>query len=175
MKIAYVSLLIMLSATLSQAQTEAKSPASPKEKLSSFHPKGSWLIGAGATYLGLTAKGGVFAANQLWVGVEAEKHKLFSRRREVGLASRYYFGKGMMHGFVGAGASYGYFRFTSWDFDNYEPPKIYHSFKLNALAGAEIHLTRRVSIEGVAKMGWLTEASGCLPSVQGSINVLLGK
>ncbi len=175
MKIIYTSLLIMLSATLSQAQTETESPASSKEKLSSFHPKGSWLLGAGATFLGLTAKGGVFAADQLWLGVEVERHKLFSTRQEIGFVPRYYVGKSRMHGFAGAGVSYGYFRTDSWDFDNPRPPKIYHSVKLNTLAGAEVHLTRRISIEGVAKMGWLTEASGWLPSVQGSINVLLGK
>ena len=173
MKSAYTLLFITFSVTIGQAQTETEFPI--KEKVNSFHPEGSWLLGAGATYLGLTAKGGVFAADQLWVGAEAEKHNFLSERREVGLASRYYVGKGRMHGFLGTGVSYGYFKFDSWVIDNYEQPKTYHSIKLNTLAGAEIHLTRHISIEGVAKMGWLTEASGYLPSVQGSINVLLGK
>ncbi len=130
MRINYALLFIILSATLGKAQTETKSLEEP----SSFHPKDTWLVGAGATYLGLTAKGGMFAADQLWLGAEAEITNFLSKRREAGLFSRYYVGKGMMQGFVGAGVSYGYFRFGSWDIDNPRPTRTYYSFKLNALA-----------------------------------------
>ena len=164
-----------MASAASNAQSTSKSDSSNQKSTFAQHPKGTWLLGVGATYIGLTAKGGAFATNRLWVGAEAEIHDLLTERREVGLFTRYYAGKGKAHLFVGTGVSYGAFKEFSWDIDDYTPPQTYHSVKLNALAGLEIHLNRRLSIEGVAKVGWLTQASGFLPSVQGSVNVLLGK
>lgn len=157
------------------AQNTSQETEIPKEKLTAVHPKGTWMVGAGATFLGFTAKGGNFLTERIWLGGEAEFHDFFTARKEVGMMARYYSGKGRVRTFSSAGVSFGAFK-DSWpDFDNPKPPTIYDSFKLNASLGLEIQLTKRVSMEGVLKLGQLTKVNWTLPSVQGSFNVALGK
>ncbi|MDR6197464.1 hypothetical protein QE357_004576 [Siphonobacter sp. BAB-5404] len=76
---------------------------------------------------------------------------------------------------MGGGLSYGYFEIWNWDIDNPKPPQIYRSPKINALAGLEIRLTRRVNLEGVIKAGRLTQTNWIQPSLQGSVTIYLGK
>lgn len=141
------------------------------------HQKGKWLAGAGPTFFGATAKAGRFVANRTWVGVEGEAHALLSDRLEAGVFARYY----LLHGgrissFSEAGVSYGRFQGWSFDIDNEFPdPELYRSVKLNAALGLECSLSRRVSLEGVAKVGRLVKANWFQPSFQGSVNVYLGR
>lgn len=155
---------------------QVTSPALPtKVRITAVHPKGTWLVGAGATFFGLTAKGGNFLTERLWLGAELEVHDLFSARREAGVLTRYYLGKGRLRAFGGAGVSYGSFKNAWPDFDNPTPSVKYYSYKLNASTGLELQLTKRFSLEGVLKVGQLTKIDWTLPSVQGSLNIALGK
>lgn len=140
--------------------------------------KGNWLVGAGPTFLGATVKAGRFVANRAWVGVEGEAHTLLSDRLEAGIFARYYLLHGsLISSFSEVGVSYGRFQVWDWDIDNETPggPELYRSLKLNAALGLECSLSRRVSLESVAKVGRLTKVNWFQPSFQGSINVYLGR
>lgn len=144
---------------------------------SSLHQQNKWLIGAGPTLLGVTAKAGRFIANRTWVGVQGEVHALLSDRREVGVFARYYlWNGGLLSGFSEVGVSYGRFQVWEWDFDNeYPDPPLYRSPKVSAAFGIEYPLGRIVSLEGVAKFGKLTDVNWVQPSLQGSVNIYLGR
>ena len=147
-----------------------------KAEVVSQHQKGSWLTGAGITLLGSTAKVGYFATNRLWIGAEGELHNFLSTRLEGGLFTRYYLWNGsLLSGFALGGVSYG--RFQNWDNDFETPgsPTRYSSAKLNAGLGLEMTLSRRFALEGVGKIGKLTDAGWFQPSVQFSLNVYLGR
>lgn len=141
------------------------------------HQKGKWLVGAGPTFIGATAKAGKFVANRVWIGLQGEGHAALSDRLEAGVFARYY----LLHGgrissFSEVGVSYGRFQVWSFDIDNEFPdPVLYRSVKLNAALGLECALSRRVSLESVAKVGRLTKANWFQPSFQGSVNVYLGR
>jgi len=168
-------LILILTISTGQAQTTLFKPDSVRESFLT-HGKNNWLVGAGATYFGLTAKGGRFVANRWWVGAEIELHELLSSRQEIGLFTRYYTGERMINGFIGGGLSYGHFQTWNWDIDNFEPaPPLYRSVKLNALLGLEIRVAKRFSIEGVVKAGRLTKVNWIQPSIQGSINYYIGR
>lgn len=172
------TLLIVLAVAASIRVGRAQTPVlknGPKNPWL-LHSKNHWLVGAGPTYFGVTAKAGRFIANRWWAGAEVELHELLSSRQEVGLFTRYYTGERMISGFIGGGVSYGHFQAWDWDFDNVLPtPPLYRSTKLNALVGLEVRLTKRVSLEGVAKAGRLTNAAWIQPSFQGSVNYYLGR
>ncbi|RCR68562.1 hypothetical protein [Larkinella punicea] len=149
-----------------------------KAEVVSQHQKGSWLTGAGLTVLGTTAKVGYFAANRWWIGAEGELHNLLSTRLEGGLFARYYLWNGsLLSGFALGGVSYGRFQGWDWDIDFETPgsPTRYSSTKLNAGLGLEMTLSRRLALEGVGKVGKLTDAGWFQPSVQLSLNVYLGR
>jgi hypothetical protein len=141
------------------------------------HQQGKWLVGAGPTLLGVTAKAGRFVANRTWLGAQGEVHALFSNRREVGLFARYYlWNGGVLSGFSEVGVSYGHFQEQNLTFFSEGPiHPIYKSAKLNAAFGLEYPLGRIVSLEGVAKFGKLTDANWVQPSLQGSVNIYLGR
>lgn len=141
------------------------------------HQKGKWLVGAGPTFFGATAKAGKFIANRTWVGVEGEAHALLSDRLEAGVFARYYLLHGVISSFSEVGVSYGCFQVWDWGFDNETPgsPELYRSVKLNAALGLELALSRRVSLESVAKVGRLTTVNWFQPSFQGSVNLYLGR
>lgn len=141
------------------------------------HQKGSWLTGVGLTLLGATAKAGYFPADRFWIGAQTEFHGFLSDRKEAGLFARYYLWNGtLISGFAEGGVSYGSFQAWDWDFDHEKPgsPTRYESAKLNAALGLEMTLSRRISIEGVGKLGKLTDAHRFQPSFQASLNVYLG-
>jgi hypothetical protein len=172
-----LTLLFILTLTISvcRSQTILFEP-DPVKKSFLIHSKSNWLVGAGATYFGLTAKGGRFFADRWWVGAEMELHELLSSRQEVGLFTRYYTGERKINGFIGGGLSYGHFQTWNWDIDNFEPdPPLYRSVKLNALVGLEIRVAKRFSLEGVLKGGRLTKVNWIQPSLQGSINYYIGR
>lgn len=141
------------------------------------HQKGKWLVGAGPTFIGATAKAGKFVANRVWAGVQIEGHTAFSDRLEAGVFGRYYLWHGLLNGFSEVGVSYGRFQKWDLDFDNERPdsPELYRSVKFNAAFGMECPLSRRVSVEGVAKVGQLAKTNWLQLSVQGSVNVYLGR
>ena len=142
------------------------------------HQKGKWLVGAGPTFFGVTAKAGRFVANRTWVGVEGEAHALLSDRLEAGVFARYYLlHGGIISSFSEVGVSYGRFQGWDWDIDDETPgrPELYRSIKLNAALGLECSLSRRVSLEAVAKVGRLTKINWFQPSFQGLVNVYLGQ
>ncbi len=140
------------------------------------HQKGNWLVGAGPTFLGVTAKAGRFVANRTWVGVQSEWNDFLSFRREAGAFARYYlWNGGGLSGFSEAGVSYGRFQAYNFNIDDPSPDAIYQTAKLNVAFGLECALSRRVTLEGVAKAGRLTVTNWIQPSLQGSINVYLGR
>ena len=140
------------------------------------HQKGKWLVGAGPTLIGATAKIGRFVANRTWVGIEGEGHAFLSDRLEAGVFARYYLWNGFLPGFSEVGVSYGRFQGWDWDIDDETPgsPELYRSVKLNAAFGMECPLSRRLSLEGVVKVGRLAKINWFQPSFQGSVNVFLG-
>lgn len=167
--------LILLAFCGVKAQQVVETPNSPKENLTAVHPKGTWLVGVGGTFIGLTAKGGSFLTERLWLGGELETQSFFTTRREVGVLTRYYVGKGELRAFVGTGVSYGSFKDSWADFDNPMPSIKHYSYKLNVSTGLELQLTKRISVEGVLKVGQLTKVNWTLPTVQGSFNFAFGK
>lgn len=143
---------------------------------STNHQQGTWLVGAGPTVFGATAKIGHFINDRFWLGVEAEVHQLNSDRREAGLFGRYYLWSGRLSGFTELGVSYG--RFQKWDYDiidkvNTNP--IYNTAKLNGALGIEYTLGRRIAVEAVGKAGKLINTDWIQPSFQLSLNVYLGR
>jgi len=181
MKNSFLTVLILCfglihSFSFGQGTTKAKI-SDWKAVSSAFHQQGKWLIGAGPTLIGVTAKAGRFIANRTWLGIEAESHSLLSYRQEAGVFARYYLWNGsFISGFSEIGVSYGHFQGWNWDFDKIEPPQpLYRSAKLNAAFGLECPIGRRLSLEGVAKFGRLTQVNWIQPSVQGSINLYLGR
>ena len=157
------------------AQTEDKN--SDWQKISvSYHQQGRWLAGGGLTLLGFTAKVGKFVANRSWVGVESEVHNFFSQRQEAGLFGRYYlWNGGFISGFSEAGLSYGRFKDWVWEVEQgQQPPQPFYSAKLNAGFGLEYPLRKQLSIEGVVKVGKLTQVNWFQPSFQGSVNFYFG-
>ncbi|GAB3644227.1 hypothetical protein [Spirosoma arcticum] len=181
MKNPYVLTAILLGClyTSGFGQTSNKNKANDWRAVSvAQHQKGKWLVGAGPTLIGATAKVGRFVANRTWIGVEGEGHALLSDRLEAGVFARYYlWNGGVISGFSVLGVSYGRFQEWDWDTDNEKPgsPELYRSVKLNAAFGLECLLGRRVSLEGVAKVGRLTKVNWFQPSFQGSVNVYLGR
>lgn len=177
MRKTFILSAILVSSFIGKAQTTSEPLPSKKTIMDVSYRQGTWLLGAGITLVGMTAKCGIFATNHLWIGVEAEKHNFLSKRREAGLFTRYYVGKGNLRGFVGTGLSYGRFEsFYMWgDEPSADPKEVYHDVKMNALAGVEVQLYRRLTVEGVAKIGRLTQTNWYQPSFQCSFNVPLGK
>lgn len=140
-----------------------------------YHQKDQWLIGGGCTLLGLTAKAGKFVANRTWVGLSGELTALSESRIEAGVFSRYYlWAGGLASGFAEAGVSYGRFR-EFVDSDSVRPPRLSYSPKLTAGFGLEIPLHRQVALEGVAKIGRLTETNWVQPGFQGSLNIYFAR
>lgn len=177
MRVILAFVLTVVAVTGGEAQISSQVQLSGEKNLFIKYPKNHWLVGAGVTIVGLTAKTGKFMTNQWWIGAEAEIHNFLTTRQEVGLFTRYYTGKRRANGFVGTGLSYGHFQGKKMKFD--EPAEAlltnHRSLKMSLLAGLDVRLTKRVSIEGVAKIGQLTKFNWTQPSLQGSINVYLGK
>lgn len=177
-KYCFIILLICLSVHVSWGQIGAKTKVDDWKAVSvNQHLRGKWLLGAGPTFLGVTAKAGHFIANRTWLGVEGENHSFFSDRQEAGVFARYYlWNGGLLSGFSAVGVSYGRFQVWEWDFDNeYPSPPVYYSAKYSVAIGLEYALGRRMSFEGVGKLGKLTEADWVQPSLQWSVNLYLGK
>ena len=167
--------MVMATCSASHAQVSLLGRGDEKETFE-VHQKNNLLVGGGLTMLGLTAKAGGFVGKRWWVGAEGELHNLLSTRREIGLFTRYYTGERLFNAFIGAGASYGRFQAWNWDFDRVLPtPPVHHSTKLNALIGLELRISKRFSVEGVAKAGQLTTTNWLQPSFQGSVNYYIGR
>ncbi|GAB3747101.1 hypothetical protein [Spirosoma pomorum] len=134
------------------------------------HQKGQWLVGGGGSVVGLTAKAGKFVANRTWIGLSGEATVFSEARLELGAFARYYLWEGgFLSGFAEAGVSYGQFR-EILDSDDVGPARHLYSPKLTAGFGIELPIYRRVSLEGVSRLGQLTAANWVQPSFQGSIN-----
>jgi hypothetical protein len=172
-------LFLILFGTRSQAQVPiaADSSGTSRTRWAAQQRAGTWLVGSGVTFVGLTAKGGRFLSDRWWVGGEAEVHHLLSTRHEAGLfARRYQFWDSWLSSFIGAGASYGRFEEWDMDMDNVRPdPPVYRTAKLNLLAGFEFHFSERVSLELAAKVGRLGAVNWLQPSFQASANLTLGQ
>lgn len=175
----YILTVILLGCLFTSGfgQTDANAEADQWRAISvAQHQKGKWLVGAGPTLFGATVKAGRFIANRTWVGVEGEGHALLSSRLEAGIFGRYYLWHGLLNGFSEVGVSYGRFQGWSFDIDNEFPdPPLYRSVKLNVAFGFECPVSRRVALEGVAKVGRLTKTNWLQPSLQGSVNIYLGR
>lgn len=134
------------------------------------HQKGQWLIGGGGTVFGATAKAGTFVADRTWIGLSGEATIFSEARLELGAFARYYLWEGgFVSGFTEAGVSYGKFR-ELLDSDDVGPPRLAYSPKLTAGFGLELPIYRRVSLEGVARIGQLTKTNWIQPSFHGTIN-----
>lgn len=181
MKNSYVwmPLLLCCMTTASYGQIGTKDKVSDWEAVSvAYHKKGRWMTGGGLTLVGATVKVGRFVANRIWVGAEGDYNSFFADRREVGVFGRVYLWESsLVSGFVGAGASYGRFQaYNLFDIDGEMPPQpVYWSPKLSSLFGLEYPIGRRVSLEGVLKVGGITKTDWTQLSAQGSVNVYLGR
>jgi hypothetical protein len=170
--------LILLCSLASTSFAQSGNQNSDWQKVArAHHQKGGWLTGGGLTIVGLQAKVGKFVANRTWVGLEGEVRNFFSQRQEAGLFARYYFWNGgFVSGFSEVGLSYGRFKDWAWEFDNNgELPKPFYSPKINAGFGLEYTLGRRFSLEGVVKVGKLTQVNRFQSSLQGSVNFYFGR
>ena len=141
------------------------------------YQRGQQMGGIGLTFLGLSAKYGAFAAKNWWWGAEVETHILLSNRIEAGIFTRYYGTRGgVVSTFAETGISYG--KFSKWNFKpNPDSPVPYNgqSFKLNGAIGMEIHCSKLIGLEGVMKVGRLTETNWWQPSFQASVNCHVGR
>lgn len=141
-------------------------------------PAGIFMAGAGPTFLGVSAKAGVFTKGNILLGFNGELHELLSSRREAGVFGRKYLNSNRLSFFVQAGVAYG--RFQIWDFaaldidkPNTETPELHRGVKLNGSLGGEIRISRMVSIEGEAGYGRIFNANWWAPSIRSAINIRL--
>ena len=132
-------------------------------------------MGAGPTFLGLSAKVGVFAGRNLLLGVNGERHELFSSRREAGVFARKYLNRNRLSFFVQGAAAYGRFQLWNWDIDrpSDERHELHHGVKLTGSLGGEIRFSKMISIEGEAGYGKIFGAGWWAPSIKSAINIRL--
>lgn len=137
-------------------------------------PKSTYLVGGGVTFLGFTAKAGVFLNKNFVVGINGEIHRLLSDRNEVGVFGRKYINKNRLSFYVQPGLSYG--SFTEWDLgDIHEPNPVkntkYNTFKINGTGGAELRINQKISVEGDVGVGKILDGGWWAPSIRCSFNV----
>ncbi|NEU70327.1 hypothetical protein [Spirosoma agri] len=104
-------------------------------------------------------------ANRAWLGVEGEIHSLLTERREAGLFGRYYLWNGGFVGFTEVGLSYGRFQQRSIFADPPLDYPLYRTTKLSAAFGLAYLVGRRVSLEGVFKVGKASGTDWIQPSL----------
>jgi hypothetical protein len=177
MKNNYVLLLALLCSFYSTSFAQIGDKDSDWQKVSSAsHQKGVWLAGGGILLFGATAKVGKFVANRTWIGLGSELYAFFSQYQEAGLFGRYYlWNGGFVSGFSEAGLSYGRYKDWVWEVEHgSQAPQPFYSPNVSGGFGLEYTLRRRISLEGVARVGRLTQANRFLPSFQGSVNFYFG-
>jgi hypothetical protein len=130
------------------------------------------MAGAGPTFFGANLKGGIFLKKHFLLGGSMEVHELFSSRKEAGFFMRKYVNSNRLSFFIQAGPSYGSFQMWDMDIDNEWPgtPPLYHRWKLNGVAGAEIRITPLISIEGEIGIGRIMHTDWWAPSIRSSVN-----
>lgn len=133
--------------------------------------RGEWLGGMGITWFGFNARAGYFPTDKVWLGVEAERMNLFMiRTRDVSLAGRYYFRRGVMNLFTQASASYGHHRITNFDLEG--PLIVYHDkdgLRYDAGLGMGFHFDRPMGFEIVVRTGKPHDFNYLMPSLQFNI------
>jgi hypothetical protein len=132
------------------------------------------MIGAGPTFFGVNAKGGVFLKKHFMLGASLELHELLSSRKEAGLFLRKYVNSNRISFFAQAGTSYGSFQEWDLDMDSPSTPAVYKRLKLNGGAGAEIRITPLISLEGEVGIGRIMNTNWWAPSIRSSINFRFG-
>ena len=134
-------------------------------------PANTFLVGGGFSFFGLNAKAGMFAGHNILLGINVETHELLSTRKEAGVVGRKYINKNRLSFFAQMGVSYGSFKVWDLDIDNEKPDsELYRTFKINSGLGGEIRLTPKISIEGEAGIGKITNGGWWAPSLRSSVN-----
>jgi hypothetical protein len=130
------------------------------------------MVGAGPTFFGANLKGGIFLQKHFLLGGSMEIHELFSSRKEAGFFLRKYVNSNIFSVFLQAGSSYGSFQMWDMDIDHEKPgtPPLYHRWKLNGVAGAEIRISPLISIEGEVGIGRIMNTDWWAPSIRSSVN-----
>lgn len=159
-----ITVLILLVVSTGYAQTE------PWYKLPTEH--GTVVVGAGPTYVGGTAKAGIFLKQNRVLGISAEFHNLLSTRKEVGIFGRQYLNSNRFSAYLQPGISYGTFESWNLNIDDFTEEQKYTTVKLNFSLGGEIRLSKMISLEGEAGIGKLIGVDhGWVPSVRSSLNI----
>ncbi len=137
----------------------------------SAYRKGTTLVGLGLANIGFNVRGGIFWADRAWVGGVTEYTLMPTIRRDWGVATRYYLLTGLESLFLEGGYSYGHFEnFDFFGTDSIHPGWKYESGKVNLGLGAEIHLSKRISFEGGAKISRLTNTNIVLKTITVGLN-----
>ncbi|MCY7350522.1 MAG: hypothetical protein LH606_07620 [Cytophagaceae bacterium] len=137
---------------------------------------GRWLAGAGLTGAGLAAKAGTFVREGLWAGITANAQLggVFCQYAHAGLASRYYFARGRDFSFFAEGGyAHGYFKVNRWSQDKEAKlvaENTFFSGNLHYDIGADLWMTRQVSLEGSIRRNHLLRSGDALPGVAVAVN-----
>lgn len=144
---------------------------------------GSALIGVGWNVgtMGANVKAGKFLKNNFLVGVNGEiLHEISLKpnlqiKKEAGLFARKYINTHPLSFYLQGGVAYGRFE-DSGDLDfNIDNPereenKVYNRLKLNASMGAELRLSKWLSLEGEWMQGKILNSPWWTQSIKTSLN-----
>lgn len=166
------ALQITYCAAYAQQNHDQRHPAFLKERFL----MGRWLAGAGLTGAGLTAKAGTFVREGLWAGVTAngQLSGVFAQYAHAGLAARYYLARGRDFSFFAEGGyAYGYFKVNQWSRDKEAKlldENTFFSGNLHYDIGADLWMTRQMSLEGSIRRNHLLHSGDALPGVAVAVN-----
>lgn len=138
-------------------------------------PPKTILLSFGPTFLGAHAEAGMFLKDNVLIGINAERHELFSSRREAGGFIRRYGKNKNAPFYLQGGLSYGHFKNWDWsDWDTItEPSPLYKSLKVSGFAGFDLRFFRHFSVGGEAGGGFLLKTIWFQPSVKLSLTCRL--
>ncbi len=140
-----------------------------------FQP-GRRLAGVGLTGAGLTAKTGFFLREGLWTGVTANGQfgGVFARYFHAGLAARYYVARGRDFSFFAEGGyGYGYFTVSRYANGREAQPQSesqFYSGNLHYDLGADLWMTRQLSLEASLRRNHLLFSGDALPGASLAVN-----
>jgi|GEM_PF-4380298 len=172
LRLALLGLVLLSGVTPSRAQARPTPPNFLKERFL----QGRWLAGAGLTGAGLSGKAGTFVREGLWVGLtaNAQLSGVFNRHLHAGMATRYYVARGRDFSFFAEGGlAYGHFNVYQWSRTEEAALASQRSFfsgNLHYDLGADLWMTRQVSIEGSLRRNHLLASGDALPGVNLALN-----
>lgn len=126
-------------------------------------------------FLGINAHVGIFLKHNILVGINGEKHDLFTKRKEAGIFARKYLNANQVTFYLQSGLAYGSFEeIDFWlsrdELGNKREPLFLQEFKINMTAGGEIRLSKLFSLGGEIGTGKIMNSTWWAPSVRSSLN-----